>query len=59
MELRRDDIARARQEGTHPILYFVYAGHGTLHRGEGAIALEDGLLTGATLFTLHGEDTPS
>jgi hypothetical protein len=43
------DVQQARQRGVPTVFYFVYAGHGRLHRGQGAIALEDGLLTGDEL----------
>lgn len=40
-----DEFARWRQTHANTTLYFVYAGHGDVRRGEGSLALSDGELT--------------
>jgi hypothetical protein len=40
------DVALAHAQHVKTTLYFVYAGHGSVHDGRGYIALEDGRLSG-------------
>jgi hypothetical protein len=42
-------VAAARARGERTVFYFVYAGHGNVHDGQGSIGLEDDRLTGADL----------
>lgn len=46
------DMARARAESVRTRLYVIYAGHGSVREGQGAVALEDAQLTGAELAQL-------
>jgi hypothetical protein len=46
------DMARARALQVRTRLYVIYAGHGSVHAGQGAVALEDAQLTGAELAQL-------
>jgi hypothetical protein len=43
------DVEVAKQRGIRTILYFVYAGHGSVHDGRGTITLEDTRLDGPAL----------
>lgn len=43
------DMARARALQVRTRLYVIYAGHGSVRAGQGAVALEDAQLTGAEL----------
>ena len=45
-------VARARVRGVKTVLYFVYAGHGTVWRDQGLLTLEAGRVTGREV--LHG-----
>jgi hypothetical protein len=46
------DVALARRRGVPTIVYFVYAGHGSVENGRGYLALEDARLYGADLEQL-------
>lgn len=46
------DVALARRRHVRTVLYFVYAGHGSVEDGRGYLALEDGRLYGADLERL-------
>lgn len=46
------DMARARAERVRTRLYVIYAGHGSVRAGQGAVALEDAQLTGTELAQL-------
>jgi hypothetical protein len=46
------DVALARRRGVSTIVYFVYAGHGSVENGRGYLALEDARLYGADLEQL-------
>lgn len=46
------DVALARGRGVPTIVYFVYAGHGSVENGRGYLALEDARLYGADLEQL-------
>ncbi len=48
--LLRGDIAEAKAKGQTTVLYFVYAGHGSVDNGKGYITLEDGRLFGDDLL---------
>ena len=39
-------VSTARQRGQHPVLFFIYAGHGNTAGSEAYLALEDARLTG-------------
>lgn len=43
------DVAQARARSVETLVYFLYAGHGSVRNGEGYITLEDARLTGADL----------
>lgn len=43
------DVAAARARGRRTTFYFIYAGHGSLSRGEAYLALEDARLTGGDI----------
>jgi hypothetical protein len=43
------DIAQARARNLETVLYFVYAGHGSVRNGQGYVTLEDRRLTGSDL----------
>jgi hypothetical protein len=43
------DVAQARARGVETLLYFIYAGHGSVRNGQGYITLEDARLTGADI----------
>ena len=45
------DLARARERGVPTVLYFVYAGHGTVKNERGYISLEDARLGAVDLET--------
>lgn len=45
------DIAQAHARGVETVLYFLYAGHGSVRNGQGYITLEDARLTGSDLAT--------
>ena len=46
------DVALARRRGVPTLVYFVYAGHGSVENGRGYLALEDARLFGADLEQL-------
>lgn len=46
----RERVAAARAAGQRAVFYFWYAGHGDIIDGEGAVALEDGLLRRSQLW---------
>jgi hypothetical protein len=43
------DIAQARARNLETVLYFVYAGHGSVRNGQGYVTLEDRRLTGSDI----------
>src|SRR5262249_25938402 len=45
----RADVARARARGAETLVYFLFAGHGSVRNGEGYLGLEDARLTGRDL----------
>jgi hypothetical protein len=56
------DLAQARERGVPTVLYFVYAGHGTVKNERGYISLEDARLGAVDLETevvdkLHADQT--
>ncbi len=44
-----DDVGKARARNVDTVLYFVFAGHGSVHQGQGYISLEDRRLFGKDL----------
>lgn len=50
----RTDLDKAAQEGVESTLYFVFAGHGSVRDGRGAVYLEDAALTGPDLDAALG-----
>jgi len=46
------DVALARRRGVPTLVYFVYAGHGSVENGRGYLALEDARLFGSDLEQL-------
>ena len=57
-----EEVSAARQRGQHPVLFFVYAGHGNTAGSEAYLALEDARLTGqeierAVIDRVHAEST--
>jgi hypothetical protein len=45
------DVAQAKERHLGTVLYFVYAGHGSVRNGQGYVTLEDRTLTGKDLVT--------
>lgn len=43
------DVAQARERDLGTVIYFVYAGHGSVRNGQGYVTLEDRRLTGRDL----------
>lgn len=43
------DVAQARARNLGTVVYFIYAGHGSVHNGQGYVTLEDRRLTGEDL----------
>jgi hypothetical protein len=43
------DVAQARERNLGTVIYFVYAGHGSVRNGQGYVTLEDRRLTGRDL----------
>ncbi|ADO73538.1 caspase family protein [Stigmatella aurantiaca] len=43
------DVAQARARNLGTVVYFIYAGHGSVHNGQGYVTLEDRRLTGGDL----------
>ncbi|WP_224246361.1 caspase family protein [Hyalangium gracile] len=44
------DVAQAKERNLGTVLYFVYAGHGSVRNGQGYVTLEDRQLTGKDLM---------